>query len=92
MQERAYQHAAKRTGYMAGAIHGVFDTATPMNFFELVSPAPYSIYQERGTWKMAAHPFMGPALARNAAGHGGAAARQAGRQHRTRDGGARWRP
>jgi HK97 gp10 family phage protein len=62
MEQRAFEHAAKRTGYMAGAIHGVFDTAAVMSFFELVSPAPYSIYQERGTWKMAAHPFMGPAL------------------------------
>lgn len=61
-QERAYQHAAKRTGRMANAIHTAYDTAVPMSFFELIAPVEYSPYQEYGTYKMAAHPFMRPAI------------------------------
>jgi HK97 gp10 family phage protein len=58
MQQSAYEHAAKDTGAMANAIHGIFDAVS----FTLVAPVSYSPYQEFGTWKMAAHPFMRPAL------------------------------
>lgn len=61
-QERAYQHAAKRTGRMSGAIYTAYDTAVPMSFFQLIAPVPYSTFQEYGTYKMAAHPFMQPAI------------------------------
>ena len=62
-QQSAYEHAAKDTGRMSGEIYTVYDNSSPMSFFELIAPTPYAPYQEFGTWKMAAHPFMRPAMA-----------------------------
>lgn len=61
-QQSAYEHAAKDTGLMSDSLYSVFDTAVPMSFFQLIAPVDYSDYQESGTDKMPAHPFMGPAL------------------------------
>jgi len=62
IQTRAMQHAAVDTGAMRAAIHSIFDTAVPMTFAQVVAPVAYSPYQEFGTFKMAAHPFMRLAL------------------------------
>lgn len=62
IQGRAVQHAAVDTGAMRAGIHSVFDSAVPMSFAQVIAPVEYSPYQEFGTYKMAAHPFMRPAL------------------------------
>jgi HK97 gp10 family phage protein len=58
----AKQHAPVDTG----ALRGLITPARPsVNEADAISHAEYSIYQEVGTWKMAAHPFMRPALDEN---------------------------
>ena len=56
---RAKQKAPVDTGNLRGSINK--PPATPSGV-EVISPAEYSIYQEFGTYKMAAHPYMRPAL------------------------------
>lgn len=56
---RAKQKAHVDTGNMRGLI--AKERPSPAEV-DVVSPAEYSIYQEMGTYKMAAHPFMRPAL------------------------------
>ena len=54
----AQSHAPVDTGFLRGSI-----IARPRGLQgEVVSTANYSIYQEFGTSKMAAHPFMTPAV------------------------------
>jgi len=56
---RAKQKAPVDTGNLRGLI--AKERPSPAEV-DVVSPAEYSIYQEMGTYKMAAHPFMRPAL------------------------------
>jgi HK97 gp10 family phage protein len=59
----AKMKAAVDTGFMRGAIQPV-----RVSYWEadVVAHADYSIYQEVGTYKMEAQPFMRPALDENA--------------------------
>jgi HK97 gp10 family phage protein len=59
IQAYGKEFAAKDTGYMANAIYS--EQVSEMEW-EVISPAFYSVYQEYGTVKMAAHPFMTPAI------------------------------
>lgn len=59
--KRASQIAPRDTGYMAEHIH-----AEKGNPVQVISEAPYSGYVEYGTYKMAAQPFMRPAIAAGA--------------------------
>ena len=56
---RAKQKAPYDTGNLRGLI--AKERPSPAEV-DVVSPAEYSIYQEMGTYKMAAHPYMRPAL------------------------------
>jgi len=56
---RAKQKAPVDTGNLRASINK--PPATPSGV-EVISPAEYSVYQEMGTYKMAAHPYMRPAL------------------------------
>jgi HK97 gp10 family phage protein len=57
-------YAAVDTGYMRD--HIVTEKSGPRTY-SVISQASYSIYQEFGTYKMPAHPFMRPALYKNRA-------------------------
>jgi HK97 gp10 family phage protein len=58
--KRAREYAAVDTGYMRDhtVAHKTGDTTA-----EVISTAPYAAYQEFGTYKMAAQPFIRPAIA-----------------------------
>jgi len=65
------QVAATQVSWLAKMLAPVGATgalrATIMHFLEggiarVVAPVPYSLFQEMGTRKMAAHPFLRPAL------------------------------
>lgn len=56
---RASQIAPRDTGYMAEHIHA---EQTADGDAAVISEAPYSGYVEFGTYKMAAQPFMRPAI------------------------------
>jgi HK97 gp10 family phage protein len=58
--KRAREYAAVDTGYMRG--HTVAKKTGP-NTAQVNSTAPYAEFQEFGTRKMAAQPFLRPALA-----------------------------
>lgn len=56
-QRYAKAFAPVDTGFLRSAI-----TAEAIGLVgEVISNAEYSAFQEYGTWKMRAHPFMGPA-------------------------------
>jgi HK97 gp10 family phage protein len=59
----AKQKAPVDTGALRGLIKPERVSAKEA---DVVSPAEYSIYQEVGTYKMPAHPYMRPALDENA--------------------------
>jgi HK97 gp10 family phage protein len=52
------EYAAVDTGYMRSRNTYVIAS----NELYLQNDAPYAIYQEKGTYKMKAHPFMNPAV------------------------------
>lgn len=58
--KKARDYAAVDTGYMRD--HTVAEK-TGEKTAQVVSTAPYAAYQEFGTYKMQAHPFIRPALA-----------------------------
>lgn len=59
VEARAKYYAAWDTGLMSTSIHSL--KRTKLNY-EVISPVFYSIFVELGTRKMAAQPFVYPAL------------------------------
>jgi HK97 gp10 family phage protein len=58
--------AKQKAPFDTGALRGQIDPSRPSaNEADVTSHADYSIYQEVGTYKMAAHPYMRPALDEN---------------------------
>lgn len=59
VEKTAAEEAPEDTGYLLQ--HIMAEPKGALNA-QVISTARYSIYQEMGTRKMAAHPFMGPAI------------------------------
>lgn len=59
LQATAFRRAPKRTGFMA--THIVIKKRGPIRY-DIVAQADYSEFVEKGTSRMAAQPFMQPAL------------------------------
>lgn len=62
IQEDASTNAPYDTGYLAGSIQASVSETSGVVFTDV----EYAGYQEFGTWKMAASPFMRPAADKNA--------------------------
>lgn len=59
IEERAEELAPVDTGFLRDEIH--VEKGDGLGEYQVVSSAPYSVYQEYGTHKMAASPFLTPA-------------------------------
>jgi HK97 gp10 family phage protein len=55
-------HAKANAPVDTGNLRNSINTTGSGLAYEVTSPAVYSVYQEYGTRKMAAHPFMTPAV------------------------------
>lgn len=59
VERRAKELAPFDTGYMSDNIYSMYQDVLK---YAVVSPAEYSIYVEKGTRRLAAQPFIHPAL------------------------------
>lgn len=60
MEAAALRLVPVRTGHLRGTVKAVYDPSRKA--IELSATAPYAMYVEYGTWRMAPRPFLRPAL------------------------------